>query len=1368
MEYTFVLEKPIEKRLSLSVKQGVESDMKRSTLKNLISVAVCLLFLLHPTFAEGKIQYNNVRFKQLSITEGLSHNTVNAISQDSKGFMWFGTRNGLCRYDGYNITRYFHEEGDSTTISHDFITKLYNDPCRNVLWISTEQGICKYNPQNEQFTRYHIEGNNKNSVLFLNTSDSRLLTGCSNGIYQYDNEKNSFTPFILNEGKGENIRGLVEDSNNVLWINSNKGVKRYNLKKEQFEPLPLNIRPFLETCIQLVMLPGNQLLFNTPQEVFVYNINNDSLYPLAAIKDIRQFRCATTDTMNNIWLGTENGIFIYDQTFRLVTHYQQSESDLSNLNDSPIYSLFEDYNHNMWVGTYFGGVNYFIYASDQFRIYPYGNSPNHLSGKAVRQIINTPDNGLYIATEGGGLNYLNSNREITRSERLHERMNIKARNIHSLLIDSKQNLWIGLFLRGMNYYMPKENKTLSFNDGMGKNSSGFCIIEDETGKIWYGGPSGLFTLKKQNGSFQLKKVSALPVFCMLNLNDSIIWTGNRQNGIYQINKRTEEQTPLPQFSSSKLYMTYLYMDSQGNIWAGTNNDGLFVLNKKGEKLKSYSKKELGSNAIKGIIEDDQNTIWIGTDNGLCNIQPKSGLISRYTIADGLPTNQFNYSSVCKKPDGELFFGTINGMISFYPEQVRPVEPHFNIALTGVWSNNDVVSSSNPDALLPASISESDVMTLTHEQAQSIRIEYSGLNYQYKDKTQYAMKLEGIDKEWQFVGNQHQVRFSNLPTGDYTLKIKASNDGVNWDEKGQKELTIHVLPPWWLSIWAYLTYVCMVLCIIYLAYKYTKARLILLMRLKTEHEQRVNMEKMNQSKINFFTYVSHDLKTPLTLILSPLQRLIKQKQIDNNDREKLEVIYRNANRMHYLIDELLTFSKIEMQQMEINVRKGNIMHFLEEISHIDIVSKEKEIDFIVSLEETDEEVWFSPSKLERIMYNLLSNAFKYTQPGDYVKLSAKLLKKDSENFIEISVKDSGRGIPKEMKDKIFDSYFQVEKKDHREGFGLGLSLTKSLIHMHKGEIKVESEVGKGSEFIVSLNVSESAYSSSEKSLESITSEEIQKYNLRMKETIELIPDQLISTEQDNTDVKESILIVEDNKEMNDYLAEIFSKDYQVFRAYNGAEACKLLKKQLPDLIVSDVMMPVMDGLELTAYVKQDLNSSHIPVILLTAKTDELDHTQGYLKGADAYITKPFNAQNLELLVQNMRTNRKQNIEYFKRIEKLNITQITNNPRDEVFMKELVDLIMANIKDEEFGVTEIITHMKVSRSLLHTKLKSLTGCSITQFMRTIKMKEAKIHLQNGMNVSEASYAVGMSDPNYFTKCFKKEFNITPTEFIKQLNL
>lgn len=1342
--------------------------MKNIDRKNIrLSVFVSLLFLLFPIIVEGRIQYNNIRFKQLSITEGLSHSTVNAISQDNKGFMWFGTRNGLCRYDGYQITKFLHEKRDSTTISHDFVTGLYNDSYRNSLWISTEQGICRYDPKQGHFIRYEIEGNHKNNVVFVNTSGNMLLAGCSNGIYRYDEFGDRFVPFILCEGAGENIRGLIEDSNGILWISSNKDLKRYNLRKEQLEPLSAVMKPFLNTTSHLILLSGNQLLFNASEGVFVYNINNDLLYTLTSDREIRQFRCATTDYLNNIWLGTENGIFVYDQTFRQIAHFKQSDSDLSNLNDSPVYSLYKDCNHNMWVGTYFGGVNYFIYASDQFRIYPFGSSLNHLSGKAVRQIINAPNNGLYIATEDGGINYLSDKKEITRAEQIHKQMHIDARNIHSLLIDSHQNLWIGLFLRGMRYYIPRENKSLSFDSGIGKGSSGFAITEDESGRIWYGSPNGVFTITKQKGDYQLKKITSLPVFCMLNLNDSIIWLGNRQNGIYQINKRTEKQTPLSQFESGKLYITYLYMDSQKNIWMGTNNDGLFVLNRQGEILKSYSKDKLGSNAIKGIVEDDQNTMWVGTDEGLCNIQPKSESITRYTIADGLPTNQFNYASVCKKPDGELFFGTINGMISFYPNQVHSTEPYFNIALTGAWSNDGLLSPSNPRALLPASISESDTIIFTHDQARSIRIEYSGLNYQYKDKTQYAMKMEGVDKEWQLVGNQHQVRFSNLPTGEYILKIKASNDGIHWDEKGQKTLFIKVLPPWWLSPWAYLIYICLLLGIIYLAYRYTKARLILRMRLKTEHEQRVNMEKLNQSKTNFFTYISHDLKTPLTLILSPLQRLIKQKQIGNGDLEKLEVIYRNANRMHYLIDELLIFSKIEMQQMEINVRKGNIIYFLKELSHIfDIVSEEREIDFIISLENTEEEVWFSPSKLERIMYNLLSNAFKYTRPGDSVKLSAKLIRKGLDTFIEISVKDTGRGIPKEMQDKIFESYFQVERKDHRVGLGIGLSLTKLLVNMHKGQIKVESEVGNGSEFIVVLNVSESAYSSSERSLEGITSEEVQKHNLHMQETIDLHPEQLSSLNRDTDTVKESILIVEDNKEMNDYLVDIFCKDYQVFRAYNGSEACKLLNKQLPDLIISDVMMPVMDGLKLTEYIKQDLNTSHIPVILLTAKTDDLDHTRGYLKGADAYITKPFNAQNLELLVQNIHANRKQNVEYFKRIEKLNITQITNNPRDEVFMTKLVDLIMANIKDEEFGVTEIVNHMKVSRSLLHSKIKSLTGCSITQFITTIKMKEARIHLQNGMNVSESSYAVGMLDPNYFTKCFKKEFNITPTEFIKQL--
>ena len=471
-------------------------------------------------------------------------------------------------------------------------------------------------------------------------------------------------------------------------------------------------------------------------------------------------------------------------------------------------------------------------------------------------------------------------------------------------------------------------------------------------------------------------------------------------------------------------------------------------------------------------------------------------------------------------------------------------------------------------------------------------------------------------------------------------------------------------------------------------------------------------------------------------------------------------------MKFLIDELLSFSKIEMNQEKISVRKGNIMLFLKELSTIfEIVARDKEIDFIVKLEETDEEVWFSPSKLERIIYNLLSNAFKYTAPGDYVRLSAALQKEEQQTFVHISVKDSGRGIPDKVKERIFEPYYQVSPKDHREGFGLGLSLTKSLILLHKGRIEVESKVGEGSNFIVILNVSELAYDIAERRQEGITLAEIRKYNMRLKQTVETLPGKLAQEKHQPQQDGESILIVEDNKEMNNYLKEIFSANYQVIQTYNGKEACEVLQKMYPILIISDVMMPVMDGFELTRKVKQDINTSHIPVILLTAKTDEGEQTQGYLYGADAYIPKPFNAKNLELLVRNMQQNRMSAIAHFKQTEELNITQITNNPRDEKFMKDLVDLIMTNIAKEDYGITEITSALCISRSLLHTKLKMLAGCSASQFIRSIRMREAKKYLLDGMNVAEAACAVGMTDPNYFTKCFKKEFDVTPTEFIKE---
>lgn len=419
------------------------------------------LVLLNTSLSTGQIQYNNIRFKQLSIAEGLPHNTINAITQDNHGFIWFGTRNGLCRYDGYNINLFAHNEADSTSLRHNFITRLYNDSLRNILWISTDQGICSYNYETEDFSRYQIKGNTKDDVCFLNTSDGMLLAACSNGLYRYNEQDSLFVPFLLDEEK-PHVRYLAEDGDKTLWIDTNKGLMRYSLEKKQFVSLPTLIQPFTQQCNNAVLISSNQLLFNTNNDFFVYHIQSNTLCNLSKDLEVKDFRCAATDHTGNIWVGTEYGIFVFNKLYQLIAHYEQSERDLSALNDSPIYSLYQDKAHNMWVGTYFGGVNYYIFGSDQFQIYPYGASFNHLSGKAVRQIINAPDNGLYIATEDGGLNYLDNKKEITRAERLHKQMQIYAKNIHSLWLDKDNSLWLGLFLKGALHYIPHLNRTVDY------------------------------------------------------------------------------------------------------------------------------------------------------------------------------------------------------------------------------------------------------------------------------------------------------------------------------------------------------------------------------------------------------------------------------------------------------------------------------------------------------------------------------------------------------------------------------------------------------------------------------------------------------------------------------------------------------------------------------------------------------------------------------------------------------------------------------------------------------------------------------------------------------------------------------------------
>lgn len=1342
---------------------------------------IFLMLIMSTVLHAGKI--DNVRFAHLNILNGLPQNTVNCVTQDNLGFIWLGTRNGLSKFDGYELHNYFNINGDTLSLPNNFVISLHKDK-KGRVWALTEKGICRYNQTSDNFKTYHLWEGHKvlRGSFFCESDNGKLFLSTYNDIYTYNEKKDRFDVFInSNQLQKNGVAGvfcLSMDDNDILWIGSHNGINWFDMGNREFSGTLVN--SILYNQLRNVQINrifsnhnGNVLIGTAENGIFAYNRNEQKIthYDNQNGLTNNNIGAICQDSKGNIWIGTEHGINIIDNNFRLIKTIEQNASDQSNLSDNAIYSIFNDNNNNIWIGTFFGGVNIFYHGSDNFTIYPYGYRDKNLSGKAVRQIIANDPNSLWIATEDGGLNFLDKKTgKIQHFQNNNSKIKLSYHNIHCLLRDRNNNLWIGTFTGGVNrfnfssgsmkYYMPTSNNLPA--------NTVFSLLQDKNGNIWAGSTVGLMLYNPEKDQFLRfadNLVNQQFIYCMYQDTQENIWIGTRNKGVFVIDKQTKKAKPVKLSGPTENFITSITEDRKKQIWIGTNGSGVICLNKNIEIMHLDMKDGLISNSIKGIVEDNNGKMWFSTESGLCRFDQTSKEVENFTVNDGLPINQFNFSSAFKDQDGELFFGTINGMISFYPSQLATENKHFKVQLTNFKISGKTVDVDSDGSPLTQNISETNSIELSHSQASSFSFDFTGLNFKYASNTIYAMRLLGADSDWQIINKQRQILFSNLPEGKYELQIKASIDGTHWDEKGMRILKIRVLPPLWKSWWAMIIYFILLILAISATLRIIHARLTLRMSLQTEHAEKLQLEELNRHKINFFTFITHDLKTPLTLVLSPLQRLIRSKDLTPELKKKMEVIYNNANRMNHLIDEIMTFSKIEMKQLKINVKQGDALAFIYDISSIfEMIAIEREIDFIIDIDQTAKEsVWFSPSNVERIIYNLLSNAFKYTPKGGMITLAASIEHHVNQTFLNIQVDDTGRGIPHELLEKIFENYYQVERKDASEGSGIGLALTKMLVNIHKGSIKAESD--SGTRFIVNLNVSENAFEADEKSDEELdpASMDLNKSNFR--DSVKLFSESIPEQDQDHNK-KQKILIVEDNPEMNEYLEEIFSQNFDVIKCFNGKEGLEKAASESPDLIVSDIMMPIMDGLELTSQLKLNLTYSHIPIVLLTAKTMENDFTKGYQSGADAYIVKPFNAENLELLVNNLLQTRQRNIERFKNDENTSIQEIVSNPRDEKFMSDLVSLIMENIENEEFGVSEITSAMAVSRSLLHIKLKKLTDVSITEFIRQIKMKEARKLLLSGHNVSETSFAVGISDPNYFTKCFKKQTGMTPSEFIKNL--
>jgi signal transduction histidine kinase/DNA-binding response OmpR family regulator/sugar lactone lactonase YvrE len=942
-------------------------------------------------------------------------------------------------------------------------------------------------------------------------------------------------------------------------------------------------------------------------------------------------------------------------------------------------------------------------------------------------------------------------------------------------LDSRHNLWAGTYLGGLNKY---NLKTKRFTHYFQKNypnlivDNVFSLIEDRDHQIWVGTTNGLTVYNPEKGRFgrfRPKKFGPKGINHLLLDTEGNIWIATRRNGLYCYDKSKDEISNFSHTSNGNSipdnYVNYIYEDSKKNIWAGTYEGGLCQYNRQTGRFTVYKEEDgLSSNTVFGIIESNSGNLWISTNNGLSCLNVANGAFTNYSVSDGLPNKQFNYNSVYKDSQGMLYFGTINGMIAFNPENMETTKYAPHIEFTDFKIFGKSISPDENKSPLSKNIEEIDEIHLNSKQAQSFTLEFTVPTLSHSSSTFFAVKLN-TDKNWSDIGPQRQVTYANLPHGKYEVMVKAAFNNDWTGDKLVKSITIIIDPPFYLSTTAYVIYMLVIAGIIVFFYDSFRRRqkeknLILVERLEKE-----KIKEVNNLKLNFFTNISHELKTPLSLVLTPLQSFLDKNIFSQEIRPKMELITNNALRMNHLIDELMLFTKIETKQERICVKRGDLLNFIGNISEgFRVLADEKGIEYIVRITSSTEKTWFAPNKVERIVYNLLSNAFKYTLSGK-ITLTAFLQHEVDYIWLNLKISDTGIGIAPSEIEKIFENYYQVNDfvNGRKAGFGIGLALTRELVLLHKGTISVESEPGKGSIFSVKLCVDAAAFSQDEISKNDADAPFIEEYKYIPVKTTDLEPkihENTIDKEISNKQYK--ILIVEDNLELLHFYKELFSDTYTVFTAENGKKGLKKAKTQLPDIIISDVMMPEMTGTELACKLKASLDTCHIPLLLLTAKTGEEAQLEAYNSGADLYVEKPFHPVLIRKQISNLLYT-KENQKKLYLANKVELNDIVSNERDKNLITNIEKLILKNLDNEAFSIYDILKELGIGRTLLHVKLKSVVGLSATEFINTVRIKESVKLLLRGYNISETAYAVGFSSPGYFAHYFKKIFGMAPTEYL-----
>ncbi|MCY4561037.1 MAG: response regulator [Flavobacteriaceae bacterium] len=1336
-----------------------------------------LFFLCAWTVVQAVFCQDDLRFNTLGTENGLSNGSVTAIAQDSIGFIWIATKNGLNRYDGKNFKVYTRQ--NSNISSNDVSDILIDNKGR--IWIGTiGGGISRYDIESDTFVIYcksDTKGKFASNIVHSLYQDSsgHIWAATNNGLGLFDEKGDEFQKYYI-QGNSDydliDILCIYEDLKGRIWIGSNgNGLYQFKPNLKEFSKVTTSNEYSLripDYILDITSTVSGKLLLGTGGNGLVgFDAQTKKVFePWSWIgtPEPSIVRTFWKDDALNIWMGTDgDGLFKFNKEVQFEARFTKVNNLPGTLVNNTINDIFEDRQGNIWIGTAWRGLSVWKKETENLKHY-YSDGIGFDSDPILSLYKN--NGSLWMGLDGQGLNVLNMDtKNITRFDK-ESSVNVESNFVQCIRPSGKDQYWLGTFTNGLILFDKNKGVVKKYKRSeTDQNSLPFDdvrdVIVEPSGNLWiatWGG--GLSYFKVEDQAFQNYRFSDL-------YSNSL-----SSNNVISL------------------------MDDGSNLWIGTHGGGLNMYDKEKQEFTHHKNiegdtKSLGSNYIFSILKGEKDIIWLGTKNGLSKYDKTSGTFSNYNIGDNLNSN--TVVSLIRDAAGLLWLGTKRGIFMFDPDDGIPLpipetktEFHINSAfmdndgiayfggikgITAAYTNmqlrkgNDVKivftdfklfnqsQKVEKGTVLSRNIAINNKLELKHNQ-NVITFGLAALKFPFSRDYDFEVMMEGFEENWRSIGEQSSLTYTNLSPGTYLLKARLANAEINGGNENVKSMQITIAPPLWKTNWAYFLYALTFLAIIWGIRYYTFKWAEIKNNLRTEKLKREKEDEVHHLKQRFFTNISHEIRTPLTLIMGTLNSL--KGNFNANEQTKINAVRHSASRLMTLVNELLNIRKLETGNIKLQVSQNNLVTFLHEIFlAFSQQAISKDIEYIFTSENKTILVWFDKVQLEKTIYNLLTNAFKFTPQKGRIEV----LVGGKNNFAKILVKDTGTGIAEEKLPHIFNRFYQNEEAtDGQIGFGIGLSIVKDIIGLHHGTIKASSKLGHGSTFKIRLPMGKDHFESSQLNFEYTDvehtgtrsfSEGLEKHSLVSNKEI-------------------VVLAVEDNKYLRDFLSDLLSSEYKVITAENGKKGLDLALEHLPDLILSDIMMPEMDGVTLCYTLKTNLLTSHIPVILLTARDMVESIMEGYETGADDYLIKPFHEGVLRTRIKNLLKGRQRLRDRYSKELLLNPKEIALNSPDQQFLEKLQKVLEDKMANPEFHINELAFDMAMSHSGIYKKIKALTGMTLVGFIKDFRLKRAaQILKQHDFAIADVSFMVGYTDRKHFSQEFKKKFGINPSEYGKDLD-